>query len=126
MARFRLDIPFDLGRGLARIPIIGSLFTRLSDAFDTATGHTHAGSGEGARIPFAGARVFISVETTGTGAIQNIAHGLGAIPAGVLVVPTDTAPATIGVYTAVEGVHTTINVVVTVTSGKRFKVFAWA
>jgi hypothetical protein len=40
----------------------------------------------------------------------------------VLIVPTDT---TTGAYTAVEGAHTDTNIVVTVTAGKKFKVFAW-
>jgi hypothetical protein len=48
---FKLTIPFDLGRGLARISNIKALFTTLSDAFDEATGHTHDGSaGQGAPI----------------------------------------------------------------------------
>lgn len=72
------------------------------------------------------AAVFISSEQTGTGSAQNIAHGLGATPAGVLIVPTDTAPATAGDYTATEGAHSSTNVVITVTSGKKYKVFAWA
>lgn len=70
-------------------------------------------------------KVFISAEATGTGSAQNIAHGLGAAPTAVLVAPTDTAPATVGVYTCVEGTHTSTNVVVTVTSGKKFKVMAY-
>lgn len=77
-------------------------------------------------VTYAKAATFVSTEQTGTGAPQNVAHGLGVIPAAVLIVPTDTAPATTGAYTAVEGVHTITNVVVTVTSGKKFKVFAWA
>lgn len=72
------------------------------------------------------AAVFFSAETTATGSAQNVAHGLGVAPAGVLIVPTDTSPAVAGVYTVVEGTHTSTNVVVTVTSGKKFKVFAWA
>lgn len=72
------------------------------------------------------AAVFFSTEQTGTGSAQNVAHGLGATPAGVLIVPTDLNPATVGDYTAAEGTHTTTNVVVTVTASKKFKVFAWA
>lgn len=67
---------------------------------------------------------FLSAEQTGTGAPQDIAHGLGAAPTRVMIIPTDTAPATVGAYTAVEGAHTATNVVVTVTSGKKFKVRA--
>jgi predicted RecA/RadA family phage recombinase len=71
-------------------------------------------------------RSFISAEQTGTGSPQNIAHGLGVIPTGVLVAPTDTAPSTTGAYTVTEGTHTTTNVVVTVTLNKKFKVMATA
>lgn len=70
--------------------------------------------------------VFISAEQTGTGAAQSIAHGMGVVPRAVLIVPTDTAPATVGVYTATEGAHDATNVVVTVTSGKKYKVAAMA
>lgn len=68
--------------------------------------------------------MFVSAELTGTGSAQNVAHGLGVVPAAVLVVPTDTSPATVGQYTAVEGSHTSTNVIVTVTTGKKFKVWA--
>src|SRR5690348_14089245 len=82
--------------------------------------------GEVDGITFANTAMFVSTEQTGTGASQNVAHGLGAVPAAVLIVPTDTDPATIGAYTAVEGSHDITNVVVTVTSGKKFKVWAMA
>jgi hypothetical protein len=72
-----------------------------------------------------GPAYFISSEQTGTGAPQNIAHGMGTIPRAVLIVPTDTAPATVGAYTAVEGSHDATNVIATVTSGKKFKVCAF-
>lgn len=71
------------------------------------------------------ARVFVSAEQTGNGSAQSIPHGLGVVPSGVLIVPTDTAPTTAGDYTAVEGTHTSTNVVVTVTNGKKYKVFAF-
>ena len=76
------------------------------------------------------AAAFVSTEQTATGASQNVAHGLGVVPAAVLVVPTagnDGAGAA-GTQTAtiVEGAHTSTNVVVTVTAGSKFKVFAWA
>lgn len=73
-----------------------------------------------------GGQPFVSTEQTGNGSAQNVAHGLGIIPKKVVIVPTDTAPATTGAYTATEGTHTTTNVVVTVTSGKKYKVLAWA
>jgi len=68
---------------------------------------------------------FVSTEQTGTGAPQNIAHGLGVIPSDVLVVPTDLAPATTGDYTVTEGAHDATDVIVTVTIDKKFKVVAW-
>lgn len=71
-------------------------------------------------------KLSISTEQTGTGSAQNVAHGLGVVPTSVMLAPTDTAPATAGVYTVTEGTHTTTNVVVTVTSGKKFKVLAIA
>lgn len=73
-----------------------------------------------------GPKYFMSAEQTGDGTAQSIAHGLGVVPAIVVVYPTDTAPATTGAYTMTEGVHTTTNVVVTVTTGKKYKVLAFA
>lgn len=70
--------------------------------------------------------IFVSTEQTGNGSAQNVAHGLGVVPRYVLIVPTDTAPATTGAYTAAEGTHTSTNVVVTVTNGKKYKVLAIA
>ena len=72
------------------------------------------------------AAVFISTEQTGTGSSQNIAHGLGTVPTKVFVAPTDLTPSTVGSYAVTEGSHDSTNVVVTVTSGKKFKVLAWA
>ena len=68
---------------------------------------------------------FKSSEQTGTGSAQNVAHGLGVAPGLVMVYPTDTSPATAGAYAMTEGSHTSTNVVVTVTSGKKFKVVAF-
>lgn len=70
--------------------------------------------------------VFVSAEQTGTGAAQNVAHGLGVAPSKVVVAPTDLSPATVGQYTVVQGAHDATNVIVTVTSGKKFVVMAWA
>jgi hypothetical protein len=77
-------------------------------------------------LTWAHQNAFISTEQTGTGSAQNVAHGLGRVPSAVLIVPTDLTPATVGSYVVTEGTHTTTNVVVTVTSGKKFKVQAWA
>lgn len=71
-------------------------------------------------------KVFKSVELTGTGSAQNTAHGLGSVPALVIVYPTDTSAVTEGVYVATEGTHTSTEVVVTVTSGKKYRVVAFA
>ncbi len=68
---------------------------------------------------------FISTEQTGTGSSQNIAHPHGRLPLAVIVIPTDLSPATVGQYTAVQGVHDSQNIVVTVTSGKKFVVVSW-
>lgn len=78
-------------------------------------------------VTFAKAAVFISSEQTGNGGAQSVAHGLGAVPAGVLVVPTE-HPGTpdTGAFDIAEGVHTSTNVVVTVTTNVKYKVFAWA
>jgi hypothetical protein len=75
------------------------------------------------------ALVFFSAEVTATGASQNVAHGLGVVPAGVLIVPTkghDGAGAAGTEFPdSTEGVHTTTNVLVTVEAGAKFKVMAW-
>jgi hypothetical protein len=80
----------------------------------------------GGAVSFAASKQFVSTEQTGTGSSQDVAHGLGAVPAAVLIVPTDTSPSTVGTYTATEGAHDSTNVKVTVTSGKKFKVWAMA
>ena len=67
---------------------------------------------------------FLSSVQTGTGASQNIAHGLGAAPAGLLVSCTDNSGST-NVFTVTEGTHDATNVKVTVTTGAKFKVLAW-
>lgn len=69
--------------------------------------------------------IFVSAEQTGTGSSQNIAHGLGVVPTAVFVAPTDTSPATVGVYTVTEGTHDATNVKVTVTLSKKFKVLCF-
>lgn len=71
-------------------------------------------------------KTFKSTEQTGSGSAQNIAHGLGSTPSLVIVYPTDTSVATEGVYVVTEGSHTSTNVVVTVTNGKKYRVVAFA
>jgi len=68
---------------------------------------------------------FISAEQTGTGGAQSIAHGLGVVPSKVMIFPSDLSPAVTGVFTVTEGAHDATNVIVTVTSGKKFKVLAY-
>ena len=69
--------------------------------------------------------VFVSAEQTGTGSQQSIAHGGTVSPYAVVIIPTDTSPATVGQYTVTEGVHDKNNVNVTVTSGKKYKIIAY-
>ena len=70
--------------------------------------------------------VFKSSEQTGTGGAQDIAHGLAVTPGLVMVFPTDLTPGTDGDYAMTEGSHGSTNVVVTVTSGKKYMVVAFA
>lgn len=72
-----------------------------------------------------GMKVFVSAEQTGTGSAQNIAHGMGIVPFKVFVAPTDLTPATVGSYVVTEGAHDATNIVVTVTTSKKFKVMAF-
>ena len=64
----------------------------------------------------------VSAEVTADGTAQSTAHNLGAAPTYAFVVPTDTAPATVGVFTVTEGTHTSANSVFTVTNGKKYRV----
>ena len=98
-------ILFGYALGAVTSSSTGSIDVKLAGAFQTA-------------------RPFISTEQTGTGSAQNIAHGLGVIPTAVFVAPTDLTPATVGSYVVTEGTHTSTNVVVTVTTSKKFKVIA--
>ena len=83
-----------------------------------------AGNVTGSATSLAAAGRFISTETTGTGSAQNVAHGLGVIPSAVLVSFTE-LPADLAAGADIaEGTHTTTNIVLTVTSGVKFKVLA--
>lgn len=66
---------------------------------------------------------FKSTEQTGNGSSQSIAHGLGVVPALVLVIPSNL---TGGAYAVTEGTHTSTNVLVTVTTGEKYLVVAYA
>lgn len=63
--------------------------------------------------------VFESVELTGTGAEQDIAHGLGVVPSAVLASVTDDNNAA---FTIAYGAHDATNAKVTVTLNAKFKV----
>ena len=63
----------------------------------------------------------IALEFTG----GSFADGGTVPPYVVVVIPTDTSPATVGVFTVTEGAHDKTNVVVTVTSGKKYKIIAY-
>jgi hypothetical protein len=52
-----------------------------------------------------------------------VAHGLGVVPSLVLIIGYDL---TGGAYVVTEGVHTSTNVVVTVTTGEKYVVIAYA
>jgi hypothetical protein len=67
---------------------------------------------------------FFSTVQTGTGAPQNIAHGLGVVPDLVFAIPEDLNVATIGAYTVVNGTHTSTNAIFTVTTSKTYRVVA--
>lgn len=97
--------------------------TLSGDVTTTNAGVTSIGA---AKVTKAKMNIYISAERTATGAEETVAHGLVVAPAHVLIIPTDTAPATAGVFTVTEGAHTTTNVLVTVTSGKKYKIVALA
>ncbi|HEY4364457.1 MAG TPA: hypothetical protein VGN17_26060 [Bryobacteraceae bacterium] len=83
---------------------------------DSNTGTTSIGAGKVTKAKLA---VFTANAQTGTGSSQNIAHGLGTTPTFVVCVPTDGG-------TVSYGTHTGTNVVVTVSSTKKFDVIAFA
>lgn len=102
----------------------GVFFGWALEAIDSAGTETimvrlgqSAGGGSALSAPF------MSGELTGTGSSQTSAHGLGAVPSRVAIVLTEFA-SNLSVDVT-EGTHTTANVVVTVTSGAKFKVLAW-
>lgn len=69
-------------------------------------------------------KLFLSAVQTGNGSQQSIAHGLGAVPAGVLVTCVDNSGSSYA-FTVTEGTHDATNVKVTVTTGAKYKVLAW-
>jgi hypothetical protein len=67
---------------------------------------------------------FLSAVQTGNGALQSVAHGLGAVPAGVLVSLADNSGSA-NAFVVTEGAHDATNVKVTVTNAAKYKVLAW-
>jgi len=67
------------------------------------------------------AAVFQSIEQTGNGSEQSIAHGFGAVPTLAFAIPTEL---TGGAYDVAYGTHTSTNVLVTVTSGEKYRIIA--
>ena len=103
-----------LGQGASVVAPSGDVTMNASGVFTIADDAVTA----------AKSKTFASTEQTGTGSPQNVAHGLGATPSIVMIAVTED-PAGSG-FDVAEGTHTSTNVVVTVTSGVKFKVFAWA
>jgi uncharacterized membrane protein len=113
----------ELSPGAVTPPKIAALAVETAAINNLAvtTGKLAAGA-----VTYAKAAVSVSVEQTGTGLPQNVAHGLGAVPAAVLIAVTDDTAAILTGFAVVEGIHDGTNVVVTVTAGVKFKALAWA
>jgi len=109
-----------------------ALAVGASDAFRVTSAGVATGTFSGAitgnvtgsATSLAAAGRFISTEQTGTGSAQNVAHGLGVTPTVVLVSFTELPAALAAGADIAEGTHTSTNVVLTVTSGLKFKVLA--
>ena len=85
MADFQLTLPFDLGRGLARLNKIKGYFTTLSAAFDKTSGHKHDGTdGNGAAIADTTALANATAAAYKAGFVSADAPGRGLMAAGYL------------------------------------------
>lgn len=71
-------------------------------------------------------KIFLSSEQTGTGAEQTIPHGLGKTPVVILPFWTGDGNGAWGAFFILEGTHNSTNVLVTVTSGFKYRVLALA
>lgn len=116
-------------------PIEGSPVVSAGSTLDVCYGQIGTGAITTAKLGTAAvtaakALVFMSTQQTATGSAQNVAHGLAAAPTIVttsIEVGHDGAGATGDkVPTITQGTHTSTNVVITVTAGAKFRVFAWA
>jgi hypothetical protein len=74
-------------------------------------------------IPATALKVFNSTTQTGTGANQNIAHGMGVAPQYVTWSIVDTNGVNLP-YVFTEGAHTNTNIIMNVTSSVKYKVVA--
>lgn len=99
-----------------------SLIAMIKDGIFAADATSRAKFADGF-VTKAKAKVFVSAEVTGNGTAQSTAHGLAAVPAAVLVAIT---LALAGECSVSEGTHTSTNVIVTATTGAKYKIFAWA
>lgn len=117
------DIKAKIYNGTVRTENIDPSTIITSDVADGSVTNSKLATGS---VTVAKMMMFKSSDQTGSGSAQNIAHGLGVAPAVVIVYPTDTDVATTGSYVVTEGSHTSTNVVVTVTTGKKYKVVAFA
>ena len=70
------------------------------------------------------ANMFASAERTATGSSETIPHGFGATPRLVWFTLTELGAALAGGADIAEGAHNSTNVVVTITSGLKFKAYA--
>lgn len=134
---FATEGVFDIAKTTGAITLGAPVYWDIANKYCTATANGNAligycvsaaGSDDTTvRVKLHGGlitRRFISSEQTGTGSSQNVAHGLGVTPSKVIVSYTDLTPATAGSANVTYGTHTSTNVVVTVTSGKKFIVEA--
>lgn len=74
-----------------------------------------------ASVPATALKVFNSATQTGTGANQNIAHGMGVAPQYVVWSIVDTNGVNLP-YVFTEGAHTSTNIIMNVTSNVKYKV----
>lgn len=135
--QFKTEGVFDIAKTTGAISVGDAVFWDNTNKYltTTASGNCEVGvctvaalSGDTTvRVKLYGGPLtlkFVSSEQTGTGSSQNVAHGLGFTPSRVFVTYTDLTPATAGSVNVTYGTHTSTNVVVTVTSGKKFLVVA--
>lgn len=99
-------------------PVLATMFNASKVTYSVATNSTiPANLDLGGPVKKATSAMFVSAVTATTGSAQSVAHGLGAVPTVVLIVPVDGA-------TVTEGTHTITNVVFTGTVSKNVKILA--